>query len=1388
MEDRLDGTPKSRIGLGRVCCLLVVALAALGAFTASASASGWSPEASLSIEALQEISGSGSAFTTAEVSGKVGQTVDYKILVKNTGSSATSLSDFSDAHCESGTLSGGTGGKELAPDETTSYTCSHHLAEAASVANTATIMGTVSLCFSTTFTSNTTTVKVPNEPAFTVRDEQKLAGEASYTTAKLTGKVGEVVDYKVTVTDTGTVPLKLAKITDSDCSNIVGPGKSELAPGESTTYSCEHALAATGTWYDVAEVESCSCNLGKTETSNKVEVEVPAEEAFTVLDEQKIGSAGSYTTATLSAKTGETVLYRITVTDTGTTAVKLEHIYNPNCTNIVGPGKSQLSPGEATTYTCEHTLASTGTWLNEAGVESASHKVVDSNRVTAEATAAPQAGFSVVKEQKIEGEANFTKSKLTGKIGEVVEYRITVANTGNMTIRLDKITDTHCTNIVGPGKAELAAGESTTYSCEHELTATGIWTNVAEVESCSCDKNKTEVSNKVEVEVPAEEAFKVLKEQKLGASSSYTTSKLTGALGETVSYRITVTNIGNVALTLEKITDPNCTNIVGPAKGVLAPAEATTYTCEHLLSAVGTWVNEAAVEGNHKTEHSNKVEVEVPAQETFKVEKEQKISGEAAYTKTKLVSKLGATVDYEIIVTNTGNVALTLEKITDPNCTNIVGPAKGVLAPAEATTYTCEHLLSAVGTWVNEAAVEGNHKTEHSNKVEVEVPAEEAFKVIKEQKLSASGSYTTSKLVSEIAETVLYRITVTNTGNMPVTLESITDPNCTHIVGPGEGTLAIGASTTYTCEHKLTAMGIWTNTATVEGNHKTETTNTVEVEVKEEEEPSFEVIKEQKLGAASSYTKHKLTGKLGETVDYQITVKNTGNVPITLESFTDANCTHIVGPGKSELAVGGSTTYTCDHKLTSTGTWTNVASVEGSHKTEKSNKVEVEVPATETFTVEKEQKLSGEGTFTTSKLTGKLGETVDYEIIVTNTGEAALKLEKMTDANCTGISGPGKTQLAAGESTTYTCEHVLTSVGTWTNEAEVEGNHKTEKTNKVEVEVPAVEAFTVEKEQKLSGEGAFTTSKLTGKLGETVDYEIIVTNTGNVALTLEKMTDANCTGISGPGKTQLAAGESTTYTCEHVLTSVGTWTNEAEVEGNHKTGKTNKVEVEVPAVEAFKVEKEQKLSGEGAFTTSKLTGKLGETVDYEIIVTDTGNTSVTLEKMTDANCTGISGPGKTQLAPGESTTYTCEHVLASVGTWTNEAEVEGNHKPQKSNKVEVEAPQPKQEVKPECKLSESQFVLSGGSGAQRKPFTVSIQSLGIKQITFYLDGHKLKTLSAAQAKNGKFSITINPGRLSYGAHKVSVKTVMTDSLCTPIARSSVFVHPHQQKVTPKFTG
>jgi len=467
------------------------------------------------------------------------------------------------------------------------------------------------------------------------------------------------------------------------------------------------------------------------------------------------------------------------------------------------------------------------------------------------------------------------------------------------------------------------------------------------------------------------------------------------------------------------------------------------------------------------------------------------------------------------------------------------------------------------------------------------------------------------------------------------------------------------------------------------------------------------------------------------------------------------------------------------------------------------------------FSIEKRQEIAGSGGgFTTSPLTGAVGQTVDYQVTVTNTANVDETFSGFTDANCdagTIGGGPGSSPLAPGESTVYTCRHVLTQAGTYTNEATVTGNsaggRPLQKTSN-HVEVLVLEsAFKVEKRQLIAGSGEqFTSAKLTGAIGQTVDYEIIVTNTGGTALTFSTFADPRCdpgTIAGGPGAGSVAPGSSTTYTCSHVLASEGAYVNVATVTGAPPGGgplthESPPVEVEVHAAPApaMTIEKLQQIAGSSTgFTTSTLSGKVGATINYEIVVHNTGNVPLTLSGFADGRCdagTIAGGPGGSPVAPGASATYTCSHVITTEDAVTNIASVTGTppgEAPISVTSHEVVVNVGKGEVLPFiAKCSVAAPVLRGATGPETGVFTVRVSSNGVKQVTFYLDGHKLTTMHQKQAKKGTFSIKIDARKLSYGAHRISMKTAMISTACAQSASSRVFVRPFAARVAPRFTG
>lgn len=226
----------------------------------------------------------------------------------------------------------------------------------------------------------------------------------------------------------------------------------------------------------------------------------------------------------------------------------------------------------------------------------------------------------------------------------------------------------------------------------------------------------------------------------------------------------------------------------------------------------------------------------------------------------------------------------------------------------------------------------------------------------------------------------------------------------------------------------------------------------------------------------------------------------------------------------------------------------------------------------------------------------------------------------------------------------------------------------------------AAEGFEIKKEQRIAGEASFVSAKLRSEVGDKVEYLVTVRNFGNTTLKLSPLKDSRCVGVSPSGETTLEAGESETFLCTHVLEagSENPYHNAAAISAGGVEKVSNTVEVEFKPSSGehpnFEVFTEQRLKGTAAYTTARLQGEVGKTVEYKITVKDTGNTTMTFAALKDPKCTKIRPPGETVLRAGESESFTCKHVLVAgdAPIYTNVAVAKGGEKEKETLPVEVE--------------------------------------------------------------------------------------------------------------------
>ena len=95
-------------------------------------------------------------------------------------------------------------------------------------------------------------------------------------------------------------------------------------------------------------------------------------------------------------------------------------------------------------------------------------------------------------------------------------------------------------------------------------------------------------------------------------------------------------------------------------------------------------------------------------------------------------------------------------------------------------------------------------------------------------------------------------------------------------------------------------------------------------------------------------------------------------------------------------------------------------------------------------------------------------------------------------------------------------------------------------------------------------------------------------------------------------------------------------------------------------------------------------------------------------------------------------------------------------------------------------------VLRGLAAKVRRSLSVHVTAVGVKSVTFYLDGRKLKTVT--KHKNQRYSIKVSVRRLGYGRHRLQVKVKTRDANCTAAAAAAAFVKVRSPTIRPKFTG
>ncbi len=859
---------------------------------------------------------------------------------------------------------------------------------------------------------------------------------------------GQTIHYQFSVKNTGSVPLKTVKVTDTQSvageTLATGPTcpSTSLAVGGSETCTASYVVStadiAAKKVADSAVAKATGTPTGTTVTSPKSTLSIPVSAA--------IGPVMSCTSTPNLFNTGyDKTTKKILPTKAITPNWQVAGMFPPPATHTVN------SPPPAT-----------ATW-----------GVTYVGRLAPTAYApSPYTNAQWISQQTL-------THKTSGTGNWYYRYRFTLSPTAAPTrfaLAIDYLADNSVSQVYVNGVAQ------STYTSGLPQSKIGTTTTPANgttpyyfkgyksknAAKLLLDHDWHTGPNTIVVEVKSfkpEEAFDAQMRPSILCPTMTVTKSVAGRVNPADQF--TVDLKGQTGTTLASVTttgtETTATSPAGPTRvgstysitDVMAagsPDPITDYTatltCKNTIS--GTSV--ASTSTGSSSAPSWTVKVTTPASYTCTVTNTPlpvaalSITKTRAATTTAAVTAVGQTIKYDFLVTNTGNVTLHTVKVTDTQSvtgeTLATGPTcpSATLAPAKTETCTATYKVTQVDL--------DNGYVEDTAKVTAKTPATKtvtktstalsvATTTTAALSITKTRAATTTAAVTAVGQTIKYDFLVTNTGNVTLHTVKVTDTQSvtgeTLATGPTcpSATLAPAKTETCTATYKVTQVdldnGYVEDTAKVTA--KTPATKTVSGTTSP---LRTAVVRKPAIALAISVDPSSFS-RVGTVLTYSFVVTNTGNVDLEPVVVSDPmpGLSAITCPATS-LAPGMSETCTATYHVTAqdlatgsiqttataTGTSAVAAAVQATASTTLQGKTAAAISLTKSANVES---------------AAVAGQTILYDFVVTNTGNVTLHTVKVTDTQsvtgetlATGPTCPSAT-LAAGAKETCTGTFVVTA-------------------------------------------------------------------------------------------------------------------------------------------------------------------------------------------------------------------------------------------------------------------------------------------------------------------------------------------------------------------------
>ncbi|MBB2151401.1 DUF7507 domain-containing protein [Pedobacter gandavensis] len=1279
---------------------------------------------------------------------KAGQIVPFSITVANTGNVALSNILVTDPMIANLSLYSG----DIAPanlkldvNETWTYTGSYTVTQfdldnngkpvlkSGNLLNNATVSGVYPN--GTPDSKTTNDVLIPIQPfvAYTI---EKTADKTAIKAAN------DLVNYTIKVKNIGDAAINNVQVYDPMFPVLTGPiddtgVTNVLDKGETWTYTGTYTVSQNdidrngndptpiGVLSNTATLSGNKPNGAAIDPiSSTVLIPLNTTTAFTVI---KTADLTEITAA------GQKVTYTITVKNTGSTAISNVVIKDPMLTLGLPTGDGGLP----NVLDQNETWIYTGTYIvSQANIDNQGNLCPDgylsnSVNVTGKKPDGSSAGsVTDILEIPIRPAASFLLTKTSDvtevtKVGDKIIYTVTAENTGVVAIQSLIVNDPMVNLIYQNGDTntdgKLDVAETWIYSGSYLISQADIDNNGNQIIPGKMVNTVTANGRKPDgtllADVSATNTVALKSKAQMSVVKASTTSVITKA-GEVVPYTITVTNTGTVAITDVKVNDPLL--IANPpilssgdfnANQKLDVNETWTYTGSYTISQAdidnhinsGHLLNTATVDGTSvngplSPVTSNEVSIPIKSKAAYTIEKS---------STTTTIKVAGEEVTYYITVKNTGDVAIqnvvvkdAMFGLTPVPLNSGDGNANGRLDLLETWNYTFKYIVkqsdidnngntATKGVLSNTATLNGTHPqgtalAEASSTKIIPLTTTSLFSLVKTSDKAA---------ITEAAEVVNYTITLTNTGTEAISGVKVEDPLLVLTLSSGDevnpGILDVSEVWIYKGAYTVTQADIDRNgnqlingTATANGN----LINVVTATGIKPDGNSSGIVTTTNVIPILPNASFKLTktsdvpqvAKAGDRVIYTIVAENTGSSAINSLVVNDpmVNLRFLKGDlnNDGKLDKDESWEYTGTYTVTQadidengngivTGKLVNIASATG----RKPDGTLINTPNVEArvdINISGSQMTIKKSSSTT--VVNKAGQLIPYLIAVANTGTSSISDVVVNDPMLADLSlmdgdNNNNNKLDVNETWIYTGSYTVTQTDLDNNgNTAVKG--KLRNTATVTGSKPNGDsAGTVSSTKDISilqKNDLIYTKVVTGPIGyiagQTVSYELKVTNTGNTTITNIVLSDNNAVITNGSPIASLSPGQTALATAVHTLTQAdvdaGKVINQASLTAQDPNGTPLNKKTDDPSTPSPDDSTIAQIVSPGSITlikTAILSGD-GNTITYNFTVKNTGIVTLSNIGISDTKITENILVQPATLAPGQTGTATASYVISSI--------------------------------------------------------------------------------------------------------------------------------------------